>query len=223
MRRLVLCILLALTTPAPGWAGQGSTPPASLRIYLARHGESEANVAGVATGWSDAALTARGRQQARDLAEIIRGIPLDAVYSSTLSRSRDTAVAAAGGRRVQALEGLKERNWGRFTARPTNDPEFVRRRNIEGDSLDGGETRDAFFQRVKASLVEIRRQHPTGAVLIVAHGATTQQILRALLDLSAEQAEVIVQANDELYALDFIAGRQPLLWKLIRSSTLGEL
>lgn len=224
MRRLFLLVLLALTMVVPAGAGQSAaTSTATLRIYLARHGETEANVAGLTSGWVDAPLTARGREQARELAEILNGIPLDGVYSSTLSRSRDTAATVAGSRAVRAMAGLRERNWGRFSGGPANAPEYLRRRSLEGDTLDGGESRGAFYERVRESIAEIRRQHPVGNVLVVGHGATNQQILRSLLDLTAEQAEMIIQGNDELYALDFVEGRPPLLWKLIRPKNLGDL
>ena len=73
----------------------------TLRIYLARHGESEANAMKTIAGWTDSPLTGKGRQQARDLTETLKGIRLSAVYSSTLVRSRETAVIAARGKRVQ--------------------------------------------------------------------------------------------------------------------------
>jgi broad specificity phosphatase PhoE len=196
-------------------AAQSPSSAPALRIYVARHGESQSNVAGTLTGWTDSPLTARGHQQASELATTLMGVTLDAVYSSTLSRSRDTAAVVSRARRVQALDGLKDRNWGRFTGGPTNAPEFLRRRAIDEDSLEGGESRAMFYQRVRASVTDIRRQHPSGNVLIVGHGATTQQILRVLLDLTAAQAETIAQANDEIYALDFIEGRPPLLWKMV--------
>ena len=89
--------------------------------------------------------------------------------------------------------------------------------------MDGGETRAAFFARVSDVVAEIRRTHPRGAVLIVGHGATNQQVLRALLGLTAEQAEAINQANDEVYAVDLGAGHAPLLWKHVGPGNLGEL
>lgn len=222
-RRLFLTLLTVLATAPAGLAQETSTSTATLRIYVTRHGESESNVAGVTTGWTDSALTARGRRQARELAGILNGIALDAVYSSTLARSLDTAKVAGRGRPVQALDGLKERNWGRFTGTPTNDPEFARRRVLDDDALDGGETRETFYQRVRDAVADIRRQHPAGEVLIVGHGATNAQVLRALLNLSPAETDRIVQDNEEVYAIDLFDNRPPLLWKLIRSSNLGEL
>jgi broad specificity phosphatase PhoE len=223
MKRRTALIALALLAlwPVVGWTQ--APPAASLRIYLARHGESTSNVAGTSTGWTDAPLTDLGRRQARELAVILRGVRLDAVYSSTLSRSRDTATLAAGGRPVRALADLRERNWGRFAGLSTRDPEFLRRRPIEGDDLDGGETRDAFLRRVADAVAVIRQEHPTGVVLIVGHGATNAQVLRVLLDLTAAQADAIAQSNDEIYSIDLFESRPPLVWKLVRDRNLGDL
>jgi broad specificity phosphatase PhoE len=121
------------------------------------------------------------------------------------------------------MDGLRERNWGPFTGRPTTDPEYLRRRGLENDAMDGGESRETFYERVRTSMAEVRRQHPVGSVLVVGHGGTNQQILRVLLELGGDQAEMITQANDEVYALDVREGRPPLLWKLIRSKNLGDL
>lgn len=199
-------------------------PLGDLRIYLARHGESASNVAGTVSGWTDSPLTAKGRSQAQDLARQLRTVPLDAIYASSLSRSRQTAETVAAGRlRVSVLPGLRERNWGAFTGKPAADSEYRRRRVLDDDEMDGGESRAMFFARVSAAIADIRRAHPRGAVLIVGHGATNQQVLRALLGLTADQAESINQANDEVYAVDLGEGHAPLLWKHVGIGNLGEL
>ena len=82
------------------------------------HGESEWNASGLATGWADAPLTARGREQAaatgRWLAE--RGSPPDAVYTSLLARARETAERLVGAWGVRppvvGLWRLNERHLG---------------------------------------------------------------------------------------------------------------
>ena len=62
-----------------------------LRLYIARHGETDWNLAHRLQGWTDRPLDDLGRRQAMDLAESLKGVRIDAIYSSTLSRSRDTA------------------------------------------------------------------------------------------------------------------------------------
>ena len=162
MRRLCLALVVLLVATAQHVSTQ---PAGDLRIYIARHGESVTNVSGTVSGWTDVALTAKGREQARALAQQFRRVPLEAIYASSLSRSRLTAETVAAGRmRVTVLPDLRERNWGAFTGKPANDPEYRRRRVLEDDAMDGGETRAAFFARVSDVVAEIRRTHPRGAV-----------------------------------------------------------
>ncbi|HET6316755.1 MAG TPA: histidine phosphatase family protein, partial [Chloroflexota bacterium] len=71
-----------------------------VRILLSRHGETVFNVEGRWQGQADSALTERGLAQARQLALALRADPVEAVYSSDLGRSMDTA------REVAALHGL---------------------------------------------------------------------------------------------------------------------
>ncbi|MEQ1761490.1 MAG: histidine phosphatase family protein [Vicinamibacterales bacterium] len=208
------CVLLA----------EAQTPDAgTLRIYLARHGESEANLARTLAGWLDTPLTARGRQQANDMAVALRGTPFDAVYSSTLVRSRVTAEILAPGAQVQALPELRERSVGRFEGKPNNDPEYLRRVPSDEDDLDGGEPRTRVLERVREALSRIQRANASGTVLVVGHANTNRMILRALLGLSPEQANAVAQDNDELYVLELGRNQSTRLFKLIREKNLGDL
>src|SRR5579864_7845606 len=94
---------------------------AAPNLVLVRHGESEWNVRGLATGWADVPLTARGREQAaaagRQLAA--DGLRADVLYTSTLRRAQQTAVClldawgvAPGS--VIALWQLNERHVGQL-------------------------------------------------------------------------------------------------------------
>jgi broad specificity phosphatase PhoE len=89
--------------------------------------------------------------------------------------------------------------------------------------MDGGETLSQLLQRARRSLEQIRREHPSGNVLIVGHRITNQMILNALLGLSPEQTVKVQQANDEVYLVEIDPGAQPRLWKLIRDQNLGDL
>lgn len=61
-----------------------------MRVFLVRHGESEANLQKRYSGQSDAKLTPLGLQQAEAVRPILEGIAFDKVYSSDLSRAYDT-------------------------------------------------------------------------------------------------------------------------------------
>ncbi len=214
---LCLSLLLASSVAHPV-SGQSA---GTLRIYLARHGETDWNVEHRLQGGIDTALNATGRQQAAKLAERLKGVRLDAVYSSTLIRSRETAEIVRGGRPLTSLPGLSERRLGKFQGKkvdgsdPATVQEFQRRSRDPEDGLDGGESLNQFFERVRATIGAIQGHHASGAILIVGHGFTNQMILRTLFGLTAEQASSIQQANDALYLIELGTGNPPRLWKMI--------
>ena len=222
-RTTFLLALLLLLAPRASVAPDAQ-PGGTLRLYVARHGQTDWNLAHRLQGWTDRPLDDTGRKQATDLAETLRGVHLDAIYSSTLSRSRDTAQAVAGSSMmVKSLPGLRERNYGRFQGGSDTDPEYLKRVTAWDDAMDGGETLNQLLARARESIDMIRREHPSGNVLIVAHRITNQMILRALLNLTPEQAVKIEQGNDEVYLVEFDPGAKPRLWKLVRGGNLGDL
>lgn len=223
MRKAVVLVVALLTIPgarvAPDAQANGS-----LRLYIARHGQTDWNVQHRLQGWTDRPLDETGRRQAVELAETLKGIRLDAIYSSTLSRSRATAQTVAGGTMtVRSLDGLRERNYGHFQGGSDTAPEYLRRAEDWADRLDDGESLNQLLARTRESLAQIRREHPVGNVLIVAHRITNQMLLRALLDLTPDQTVKIVQDNDEVYLVELDPGAKPRLWKLIRPKNLGDL
>ena len=223
MRKITLLLLFLLIVPR-GAQVSDAQATAGLRLYIARHGETDWNLQHRLQGWTDIPLNATGRRQAAALAESLRGVHLDAIYSSTLSRSRETAEAVAGKTMaVKSLEGLRERNYGHFQGGSDTAPEYIRRLNAWNDRLDDGESLDELLARTRDSLNQIRREHPSGNVLVVAHRITNQMILRALMDLTPDQTVRIVQDNDEVYLVELDPGAKPRLWKLIREKNLGDL
>ena len=223
MRKAIVIVIALLIAPRAMSAPEAQAN-GSLRLYIARHGETDWNLEHRLQGWTDRPLNETGRRQAVELADALKGIHLDAIYSSTLSRSRDTARTVAGNTMtVKSLDGLRERNYGHYQGGSDTAPEYLRRLNDWTDRLDDGESLNQLLARSRDSLVQIRREHPTGNVLIVAHRITNQMLLRALLDLTPEQTVKIVQDNDEVYLVEIDAGAKPRLWKLIREKNLGDL
>jgi broad specificity phosphatase PhoE len=223
MRKVVLIALVVLVVPRAAIAPYAQTP-ASLRLYIARHGETAWNVQHRLQGWTDVPLDETGRKQAVALAESLKGVHLDAIYSSTLSRSRDTAQTVAGKTMtVKSLDGLRERNYGHFQGGSDTAAAYVKRMNAWDDRLDDGESLDQLLARARASVAQIRREHPSGNVLIVAHRITNTMILRALLDLTPDQTVKITQDNEEVYLVELDPDAKPRLWKLIRDKNLGDL
>ena len=218
---------LALPSSILGASQTRANAPATLRIYLARHGQTDWNVEQRMQGGTDIPLNATGRKQAAALKDHLKGVRFDAVYSSTLSRSRETAEIVRGKVALTSLPALGERRFGKFegllSTAPDTGPEFERRRWDPQDALDGGESWIAFGDRVRSAIQTIRSKHPSGSVLVVGHGGTNQAILQILFGLSLDDTRAITQANDELYLIELDAAGAPRLWKLVTAANLKDL
>ena len=158
------------------------------RIYLIRHGQTAWNKELRCQGHTDVPLDEAGRRQARELAERLRTLPLQAVYSSDLQRARETAelLAAPHGLNVVTTPFLRERNMGRWTGLTWTDrergwPELcVRWDHGDRDMPEdlAMEPYGALTERLVAAIREVAEKRPGADVAIVTHGG----FIAALLD-----------------------------------------
>lgn len=160
-------------------------------VLLARHGQTDWNAAGRWQGHADRPLSAAGTRQARELAERLRGYPLDAVYASDLRRALETAaaVAARQGLAVTALPELREVDTGSWTGLTRPDaqrrfPEEFARWEATGEpGWEGGESYDDLSARVVPAVERIGEAHPGGRVLVVAHAGVVRAVHARVLGL----------------------------------------
>jgi 2,3-bisphosphoglycerate-dependent phosphoglycerate mutase len=89
------------------------------KLWVLRHGESEWNLQNRFTGWTDVGLSDRGKAEAREAGEQLKGVRLDVLYTSVLSRAIETARLAleASGHGFESLprledQALNERHYG---------------------------------------------------------------------------------------------------------------
>ncbi|WP_372712944.1 alpha-ribazole phosphatase [Ilyobacter sp.] len=85
------------------------------KVILVRHGESEMNRDGLFFGWLDPKLTEKGIEQANKAKSVIENFKYDEIYSSDLSRARETAdIVNYQGLPVNVSQELREINFGIF-------------------------------------------------------------------------------------------------------------
>lgn len=84
-----------------------------MRLWLVRHGETEANVAGLYSGHAPTPLTGRGVAQAQTLNTLLRQVPFKQVLCSELERAQHTARLVLQGRELplQVKPELNEMFW----------------------------------------------------------------------------------------------------------------
>ena len=138
-------------------------------LLLVRHGETDWNAERRWQGHTDVPLNARGREQARGLAEQLTAEPLDAIYSSDLSRARETAEIVGGtlGLPVVTDADLREIDVGSREGLTAAEA---------GERPWDGEPHDRHAARVLAAVKRIAERHPAGRVLVVAHGGCLRRV-----------------------------------------------
>ena len=197
-------------------------------LLLARHGESDWNLAKRWQGFADRPLTGRGRQQAEELADRLEGTELDAVYSSDLQRARDTAevVASRRGLTVSTTPDLREVDVGEWSGLTRAEaearfPEAYARWLQGGEGWEEGETYEQLAARVLNATQRIAAAHDGSRVLVVAHGGTIRAIHAAALGVDVHTYRRIqrVEPNATLSAVCLEDGR---LTELCRTEDLDE-
>ncbi|MDP6510721.1 MAG: histidine phosphatase family protein [Dehalococcoidia bacterium] len=162
-----------------------------MRLILVRHGQTQWNVERrFQGGGSDIELNEVGHRQARAVGEAMRAEKIDAIYSSPLSRARDTAqqIAQHHDMRVTLEPDFTEIDAGdlegfHFGQLPQEHPAFWKqwREGTGSIACPGGESLGDVMERAWAALVRIRDHHPEDTVVVVCHTFTVIALfLRAL-------------------------------------------
>ena len=162
-------------------------------LCLVRHGETAWNAEHRVQGQLDVPLNDVGRGQARAVAEALAGERFAAIYSSDLSRARETAEPAARllGLPVRLDANLRERHYGIFERltyaevkeRFPEDYARFERREPEFD-FRTGESLRAFFARAVQCVLSIAERHAGERVLVFTHGGVLDYLYRFVNDLS---------------------------------------
>ena len=148
-------------------------------ILLVRHGQSEANAAGIFTGHSGFPLSELGHTQAERTAEYIKvRYPVNAVYSSDLPRAFQTAehIALAFDLPVVTDARFREINGGAWERKQFDclqdmyPEEFaVWKTDLGNARCTGGESVMELTDRVYAGICALARANPGKCIVITTH------------------------------------------------------
>ena len=158
------------------------------QIYLVRHAEAEGNLYRRIHGQYDSLITDLGHKQVEKLAERFKDIHIDAVYSSDLTRTRQTAAGIYGpkGLGLQTVKGLREihmgcwedRTWGDMER---EDPDMLHKFNFDPDAwvVEGAESFEQLRRRVLASIRDLAAKHEGQSIAVVTHGSALRTLFAA--------------------------------------------
>ena len=174
-------------------------------IYLVRHGETLANRQGILQGWRNNPLDDTGRKQAAALVTRASRVPLDAIYTSDLIRTRETAapLAEARGLEPTVLPGLREISFGKWDGHhlkeiQENDPDTLRDIFLKPGQVDLEAEEDLAASQERAwetftGLAE--GMDPDGTILCVSHGGLIRLLVCRILGFSIDNMWRMSLAN----------------------------
>lgn len=172
----------------------------SGKLVLTRHGESEWNLAGKWTGWTDVSITKKGAADARKMGEMLTDIKFDEVFTSKLKRTVETAenilsTQSQTSLELQAAEPLNERDYGDYTGlnkwdvkEKVGDDTFNAIRRNYDEPIPNGETlHDVYNRVVPWYKTEILPKLLAGEnILFVAHGNSIRALVKYIEGISDE-------------------------------------
>lgn len=170
----------------------------TARILLARHAQSEDNLAGILGGRRDSVLTPLGILQAQEAARYLqqKGIRPIMVYSSTALRAQQTSeiiTSTLNTSTAMLKRDLQERDMGILTGMTKSEALKV---DTGGIIIAGkrsfarmpknGESFPELCARAKRVLGSIIQTHDTGVILVVTHCVTSLMIFAEFYGLDWE-------------------------------------
>ncbi|HEX7936748.1 MAG TPA: histidine phosphatase family protein [Paraburkholderia sp.] len=189
-----------------------------MELYLLRHGASTANERRLVCGAEDFPLSATGHEQAQRVCENLARIPFTRVYSSPLSRARDTVAALdCIDRPVRIVPEIAELNTGAHSHRTLDELWAMDARFRQPWlSPDMRYPEGECFREMVARMTgwydrESKQWNSDDVVLVVGHEGTLRSILLRLLGLDISAYPAFPIGNCDLLRATVDAG-QPVTY-----------
>ena len=139
------------------------------KVFLVRHGETDWSLTGRHTSRTDPPLTERGEQNARRLADALRGDRFSRVYTSPRQRARRTCELAGLGTRAEIEPDLVEWDYGDYEGQ--RSAEILATRpgwDLFRDGCPGGEAPGQVSARADRFIARLRALD--GCIALFTHG-----------------------------------------------------
>ncbi|MGI6161323.1 MAG: histidine phosphatase family protein [Christensenellales bacterium] len=183
-----------------------------MKLYIARHAETEWNALRRTQGMTDIDLNDRGRVQADALARKALCIKPEHIYSSPLKRAYNTACPAAKalGIDIKTDADIIEYNFGAWEGKTLDE---IRRtypgqlERYDNDPLtagiDGAEPFSALRERCKRFLNKMIDTHAKDTVLVITHSLIAKLIVAWVMKRPDSEARLIRLDNASITLIEY--------------------
>jgi broad specificity phosphatase PhoE len=184
-----------------------------MEIYLLRHGTSTANERQLVCGASDYPLSEKGNEQAIDICVHLNKIPFDRIYTSSLSRAKNTIKYLDSNRHPIIVDEIKELNTGVVSHMALNDLwlsdiRYMRPWLTPNLRYPGGETFNEMVTRITQWYdKEIEFWSDNEKILIVGHEGTLRSIYLKIFNLEVKSYPAFKIGNCDYLYFNVSAGQ----------------
>lgn len=162
-----------------------------MNIYLARHAEVEEKYKGRYNGQIDIDISQKGQEGAKKLAENLKNIEFDAIYSSDLKRCRQS-IEFFGKKMIIFDELLREKSFGECEG--LSYEEICELKNTKYKSFEqwitvlGGEDFDSFIKRIEHFFKTKILNSGAKNILIMTHAGVIRTAIYLFLNKSLKES-----------------------------------
>lgn len=162
-----------------------------MKIYSARHGQTDYNKEDLILGCTDLPLNSTGLAQAAEFADAVEALrDVDVIIASPMKRAQTTAMAAAEkcGISIITDERLREWNYGDYEGKTRYAEGFAEnKREFAVKMGSSGESLLQLSHRVYSLLDEVIEKYQGKNVLLVSHGGVCRVIETYFHDMTTEE------------------------------------
>ncbi len=156
-------------------------------FYIVRHGQTDWNKEGRRQGHADITLNEQGISEAQALAQTLKHISFDLIYSSDLQRAYKTAALVINQDHlvVEKERALRECHYGRLEGKTTEELTLL---SIE--EKQEIESAESIQNRVFHFLNKVAQENTGQTILIVTHAGVMRNIIVKILNLDSLAKEI---------------------------------
>lgn len=196
-----------------------------MKLYVIRHGQSEANKKVAHAGWNQVPLTQQGEQEAQEAKKLIEGLHFDKVIVSDLRRAQQTAQIMLPSYEKQTDIRLREINMGDLDGWLVKDciakfgDAYIQNRKARNFADYGGEDLSMIRSRVSAFMEDMTREPEDNVVAAVCHEGTLYCMLYHVLDIQNADQQLAFADNCSISEFVYKDGR----WFLQKWNETGRV
>ena len=160
-----------------------------MKLYVARHGQTDWNSRNLVCGSTNLPLTEKGIEQAEALGERVKSLGIDVIIASPMIRAQQTAkaVSDATGLPIITDERLREHDYGAFEGVDRGKDEYWAQKYQFAAKFPEGESVLQLAQRVYNVIDDVKMTYPDKTVLLVCHGGVSRMIKTYFEDMTNEE------------------------------------